>query len=163
MQTPDWVTADDLSGGGTLSREIITYIGGETTTAETRASTELAITTKSLKMTDPSKSTVTTAGVESESDREDARERRRRAREDKLRYEQTRDNDSSKGTARRTNTTIGESEDQSDTLEKRDNRYENRYSSIIKNLQKWLFTLMKHPALRGPVHRSYQTFCGLTL
>ena len=129
MQTPDWVTADDLSGGGTLSREIITSIGGERTTAETRAPTEVAITTKSLKLTDPGKSTVKPTSVEIESDREDARERRRRAREDKLRYEQTCDNDSSKGPARRTSITIGESEGQSDTLEKRDNRHENRYKS----------------------------------
>ena len=128
MQTPDWVTADDLSGGGTLSREITTSIGGEMMTAETRASTDIAPTTKSLKLTDPGKSTVKTTSVEIESDREDARERRRRAREDKLRPEQTRDSVGSKGAARRTNETISESEDQSDTLEKRDNRHENRYN-----------------------------------
>ena len=123
MQTPDWVTAGDLSGGGTLSREITTSIGGETTADETRASMNIVTATKSLKLTDPGKSTVKTTGVQFESDHEDARDRRRRAREDKLRLEQSRDRNGSKGTTRRTSGTIDSGEDSSHILGKYENSY----------------------------------------
>ena len=129
MQTPDRVTADDLSGGGTLSREITTSIGGESTAAETRASANVATNIKTLKLTDPGKSVIQTTGMEVESDRDDARERRRRVREDKLRLEPGRRSGKSKSLTLRTGGTTDDGEELSDAVERDENRYntENRY------------------------------------
>ena len=129
MQTPDWVTADDLSGGGTLSREIITSIGGESTAAETRASMNVATNLQPLKLTDPGKSVTQPTGMEVEGDRDDARERRRRVREDKLRLEPGRRSGKSKSLTLRTSGTTDDGEELSDAVEKT----ENRYSTIIQD------------------------------
>ena len=68
--TPDGVTADGLGNDGTGSRETATSIGGESTAAETRASTNIATNIKTLKLTDPGKSVIQTTGMEVESDRD---------------------------------------------------------------------------------------------
>ena len=130
MQTPDWVTADDLSGGGTLSREITTSIGEESTAAETRASTSVATTIKTLKLSDPGKSIVQPTEMEVESDRDDARERRRRVREDKLRIESGRRGGKSKSLTLRTGGTTDDGEELSDAVERSENRYSGTRSGV---------------------------------